>query len=206
MASASSGGSTRERLIDTAAQLFYAHGILATGVDTVVARAGVSKPTLYRHFGSKPALVAAVLEDRHGRRRRAVIDFVETRAPGRPERLLAVFDWLGRWHAEEGWRGCAFLNAAAEIVELDDPAREVIARHKRWMRDYFAELAAEAGLVDADALAYELMLLVDGANARVLAEGDLGAAGRARRVAELLIAHAAPPADVMLPDAEAGSG
>lgn len=68
------------------------------------------------------------------------------------------------------------------------------ARHKHWMRDYLAQLAGEAGLLDADALAYELMLLIDGANARVLAEGDLSAATHARRVAQLLIAHAHPTA------------
>ncbi len=206
MPSAPPGVSTRDRLIDAAAELFYAGGVTATGVDAVVARSGVSKPTLYRHFGSKPALVAAVLEDRHLRRRRAVIEYVEGHASAPRERLLAVFDWLGGWHADEGRRGCAFLNAAAEIAVPDDPAREVIARHKRWMRDYLAELAVEAGLVDPDALAYELLLLVDGANARVLAEGDLGAAAHARRVAELLIAHAEPPApdDVSRAEPEAG--
>lgn len=159
-----------------------------------MARSGVSKPTLYRHFGSKPALVAAVLEDRHLRRRRAVVDYVESSAGEPRERLLAIFDWLGAWHRDEGWRGCAFLNAAAEIVGRDDPAREVIARHKHWMRDYLAQLARQAGLADADELAYELMLLIDGANARVLAEGDLSAATHARPVAQLLVAHAGPTA------------
>ncbi len=186
----SSPPSTRDRLIDTAARLFYAEGITATGVDRVVAHSGVSKPTLYRHFGSKSALVAAVLEDLHRRRREAVIAYVDAHASKPRERLLAVFDWLGAWHASEGRRGCAFLNAAAELAGPDDPAREVIARHKRWMRDYLAELAAQAELLDPDALAYDLLLLIDGANARVLAEGDLHAGARARRVAELVVTHA----------------
>lgn len=194
MPAASTTSATRDRLLDTAAELFYADGITATGVDAVVARSGVSKPTLYRHFGSKAALVAAVLEDRHLRRRRAVVEYAESSAGEPRERLLAIFGWLGAWHRQEGWRGCAFLNAAAEIVGPDDPARDVIARHKHWMHDYLAQLAGEAGLVDADALAYELMLLIDGANARVLAEGDLSAAARARRVAQLLVADADPTA------------
>lgn len=206
MASVPPGISTRDRLIETAAELFYGGGITATGVDAVVARSGVSKPTLYRHFGSKPGLVAAVLEDRHLRRRRAVTAYVEEHASAPRERLLAVFGWLGCWHAGEGRRGCAFLNAAAEMVLPDDPAREVIARHKRWMRDYLAQLAGEAGLIDAEALAYELMLLIDGANARVLAEDDVGAAARARRVAQVLVAHAEPstPEDVRRAEPEAG--
>jgi len=108
------------------------------------------------------------------------------------ERLLAVFDWLGHWHACEGSRGCAFLNAAAELAGADQPARTVIAAHKRWTREYLAELAKQAKLRDVDSLAYELLLLIDGANARVLVEGDLHAASRARRVAELLVEHAQP--------------
>lgn len=176
--------------METAAGLFYHDGITATGVDRVVARSGVSKPTLYRHFGSKQGLVAAVLEDLHCRRRQTVVEYVEGVSSEPREQMLAVFDWLGSWHASEGPRGCAFLNAAAELVGADDPAREVVARHKRWMRDYLAGLAAQAHVSDPDLLAYELLLLVDGANARVVVEGDLQAAARARRVAELLVEHA----------------
>lgn len=186
--------STRDRLLETAANLFYAEGITATGVDTIVGQAGVSKPTLYRHFGSKPAMVAAVLEDLHLRRRQAVIEYVDAHACEPRERLLAVFDWLGDWHASEGSRGCAFLNAAAELSGADHPARAVIAAHKRWTRDYLTSLATDAQLHEPETLAYELLLLIDGANARVLAEGDLQAASRARRVAELLIEHAQRPA------------
>jgi len=190
----SSALSTRDRLIETAADLFYAEGITATGVDTIVARAGVSKPTLYRHFGSKPAMVAAVLDDLHRRRRQAVIDYVQAHASEPRERLLAVFDWLEDWHSSAGIRGCAFLNAAAELSGADHPARAVIAAHKRWTRGYLSTLATDAQLYEPETLAYELLLLIDGANARVLAEGDLQAASRARRVAKLLIEHAQRPA------------
>lgn len=185
--------STRDRLIDTAARLFYAEGITATGVDTVVAQSGVSKPTLYRHFGSKAAMVAAVLEDLHLRRRQAVTEYVDAHACEPRERLLAVFDWLGDWHASEGSRGCAFLNAAAELAAADQPARAVIAGHKRWTRDYLSSLATDAQLHEPETLAYELLLLIDGANARVLVEGDLHAASHARRVAELLVERAEAP-------------
>ncbi len=183
-----SPGATRARLLDTATELFYTEGIAATGVDKVVARAGVSKPTLYAHFRSKEALVAAVLERRHGERVATLDAWVRAHADSPRERLLAVFDWLASWHASVGGeRGCAFVNAAAEVAGTGHPAREVARRHKRWMRDYLAGLASEAGLPDPKRLGCDLMLLVDGANARVTVDGDLAAAADARRLAAVIL-------------------
>jgi AcrR family transcriptional regulator len=181
---------TRNRLIETASRMFYEEGITATGVDAITDRAGVSKPTLYRHFGSKQALVTATLEQRHAERKTALL--AQRRAhPDNPlGQLMAVFDWLARWHAADGHRGCAFLNAAAEVIDAQAPSRQVIADHKRWIRDYLSELAREAGLRDPDGLGYDLLFLLDGANARVLAENDDQAAHRAAELAELLIARA----------------
>lgn len=178
---------SRDRLVDTAVELFYSRGITATGVDTIAARAGVSKPTLYAQFRSKDDLVTAVLERRHEHRVASLDTWVRERADSPRERLLAVFDWLAEWHATQGSRGCAFLNAAAEIVDPTHPAREVVRRQKHWMRDYLASLAEQAGMPNAERVGADLMLLVDGANARMLVDGDLGAANDARRVAGLLV-------------------
>lgn len=116
-----------DQLLDTAAELFYAHGITATGVDTLVRAAGTTKPTLYAHFGSKAELVAAVLDRRHAERRHeleAWLAGVDVR-----DRPLGVFDWLGHFHADRGERGCAFLNAAAELPE-ESPARAAVRAEK----------------------------------------------------------------------------
>lgn len=178
---------THARLLDTATELFYTEGIAATGVDKVVARSGVSKPTLYAHFRSKDELVAAVLERRHAERVATLDAWVRTHADSPRERLLAVFDWLANWHASEGERGCAFVNTIAEVASPGHPAQEVARRHKRWMREYLAGLASEAGFSDPQRLGSDLMLLVDGANARVLVESDLAAATDARRMAAMLV-------------------
>ena len=182
-----SAASSHDRLVDAAAELFYFRGITATGVDKIADRSGVSKPTLYAHFRSKDGLVTAVLTRRHEQRTASLDTWVRRRAGSPRDRLLAVFDWLAEWHATEGTRGCAFLNAAAEIVDPEHPAREVVRRQKHWMRDYLAGLAAEAGMPDPERLGADLMLLVDGANARMLVDGDLGAANDAGRVAALLV-------------------
>ena len=121
-------------------------------------------------------------------------------------RLLAVFDWLAELYPRDAARGCAFLNAAVETPDADQPAREVIRRQKRWMADYLAELAADAGAADPAELGSQLLLLIDGASSRVLVEAGPDSAaervirivGQARRAAEVLIAsaraRAAPPA------------
>lgn len=184
----SSSDATHTRLLDVASDLFYVKGITATGLDKVVAQAGVSKPTLYAHFRSKDELVVAVLERRHGERVAALDAWVRSHAINPHDRVLAVFDWLGVWFAsEEGARGCAFVNAAAEIGASSHPAREVAHRHKLWMREYLAGLAGEAGFNDPEQLGSDLMLLVDGANARMTVDGDPKAAVDARRVAALLL-------------------
>jgi len=182
----------RDRLLGAAASLFYGAGITATGVDRIAAEAGVSKPTLYAHFPSKAVLVSAVLVERHDRQRASLQAHLAESDQSPIDRLLGVFDWLGAWHASEATRGCAFLNAAAELTDQTDPARRVIAQHKRWLRDQLALLSSEAGLVNPEEVGEELLLLVEGANTRMLVEGDLGAAPRARRAADAVIEAAQP--------------
>ncbi|MHB8264010.1 MAG: TetR/AcrR family transcriptional regulator [Acidimicrobiales bacterium] len=180
-------GTARTRLLDAATDLFYSEGITATGIDRIVAQSGVSKPTLYAHFHSKDELLAAVLEQRHSERVAALEKWMRDHSGSPRERLLAVFDWLASWHAGDGRRGCAFVNAAAEVTGAAHPARDVAQRHKRWMREYLADLATQAGLFDPERMGSDLMLLVDGANARMLVDGDRTAAADAKRLATVLI-------------------
>lgn len=182
-----SSRTTEARLLDAASELFFEEGFGPTAVDRIVERSGVSKPTLYAHFTSKDALLAAALERRHAQRVNTLDAWVRAASADPTEQLLSVFDWLAEWHGTGEPRGCAFVNAAAELADPAHPAREVARRQKRWMRDYLADLATAAGLSRPARLGADLMLLVDGANARVLVEGDLAAARDARRVAAVLI-------------------
>ncbi|WP_020667571.1 TetR/AcrR family transcriptional regulator [Amycolatopsis nigrescens] len=180
----------KQRLIDTATELFYNQGITATGVDRVVAESGVSKPTLYAHFRSKADLVAAVLQHRHERRLDQLDRFVRERTSDPAQQVLTVFEWLARWHRGPGKRGCAFVNAAVEVVEPDAPAYAVIRAQKDWMRKYLVGLCTDAGARQPDELGAQLMLLVEGANAQVLTVQDRKAADRAKRLAVLAMAEA----------------
>jgi AcrR family transcriptional regulator len=175
------------RLLEVAAGVFYAEGIRATGVDALTERAGVSKPTLYAQFGSKENLVAAVLDRRRAQRQHDLAAFLtRTRGTG-TGRLLAVFDWLAAGHTREGFRGCPFTNAAAELPDHGHPARQVISAYKDGLRSTLAALAREAGLARPDELADTLLMLIDGASARVLFAGDRDAIHRAKAAAVRLV-------------------
>ncbi|WP_432588820.1 helix-turn-helix domain-containing protein [Streptomyces sp. HD1123-B1] len=149
------------RVLDSAAELFYGHGINAVGVDLIAKHAGVTKKTLYERFGSKEALISAYLRERDERWRSWLTAQVDAAPP--QDRILATFDALAAWMRRENPRGCGFVNAAAELPDADHPARAVIADQKHWLRGYLRELCEEAGASEADDLADELLLLHEGA-------------------------------------------
>jgi AcrR family transcriptional regulator len=152
-----------ERLLSAASDLFYREGIHAVGVDTIAAAAGVTKKTLYDQFGSKEALAVAYLRRRDARWR----DYLERELAAVPagsvDRVLAVFEISGRWTLENSAKGCSAVNARAETSDPAHPVAAEATRQKRWQRDLFVRLCAEAGVTDPDRMADTLMLLYEGA-------------------------------------------
>jgi AcrR family transcriptional regulator len=177
--------SARERLLAAADELFYAEGIHTVGIDRIIEKAGVAKASLYSAFGSKDELVKAYLEGRHEGRRARILAGIERFATAR-EKLLGVFEVLGRQAAAPGFRGCAFYNASAEspgggVVE------EVSLANREWNRRLFAELAGEAGAADPDTVAEQFLLLYDGASVGGRMDHSAAAAGHARAVAKMIL-------------------
>ncbi|GAB3645828.1 TetR/AcrR family transcriptional regulator [Glycomyces tarimensis] len=166
------------RILDAASELFYHRGITSVGVDLIAAEAGVTKKTIYDRFGSKDKLVIAYLKARDVRWR-AVVEQHIAAAPGSREAVVAVFDSLGEWRATEGGRGCAMINARAELTEPDHPSRELAGDQKRWLQVRFAELLTAAGMGEVEELAVELLLLHEGA----VVVSDVGELERAVAVA-----------------------
>jgi AcrR family transcriptional regulator len=153
----------RERILATASKLFYRQGVHAVGVDLVVAESGIAKTSLYRHFGSKDALVAAFLaqEDADFWRQ---WDSVAVRHEGDPEGELAAYlDWMEVRLRRPGYRGCPQLNVAAEIPDAKHPARRVAEAHKEKMRQRFSELAKRLKLRHPKKVGAQLALVFDGA-------------------------------------------
>ncbi len=152
----------RERLLTAAGELFYESGIAATGVDAVLARAGVSPATMYAHFAGKDALVAAYLERRHEAWRRTW-DEVLAEHDDPVDRLLSLFDAVSRYRSREGnRRGCAFLAAATELPP-GHPGHRWLEADTRLLLDRLQALAAAAGAEDPGEAAATLLLLYDGA-------------------------------------------
>jgi len=182
----------REQLLDTALRLFQCQGFHAVGIDRILAEAGVAKMTLYKHYGSKQALIVAALERKNAQffaRLRAALDEVEG---GPRDRLLAVFDVFGAWFAEPDFHGCIFVKAAGEYPDFSDPIHAAAADYKRQLLAELVELARAAEAPSPRLLAQRLLLLLEGAAALAQVLGGAEAARQARDTAALLLRQMLP--------------
>jgi AcrR family transcriptional regulator len=179
-------GRTRGKLVRAAAELFYRDGT-SVGVEELARRAGVSKLSLYRHFGSKEGLLEAVLQERST----SVVAWLREAAdvPDDPvERVLAVFDALRGWYAEQGFRGCGIVNAAAENPAPAGPVRRLAREHLARHRELLTALAAQTGTADPLLAGRQLLILLEGATVVAALTDDPDAATDARRLAQALLA------------------
>ncbi|MBL0886966.1 TetR/AcrR family transcriptional regulator [Myceligenerans indicum] len=150
----------RERLLRTASDLFYAEGVRGVGVERVVDEASVTRATFYRHFAGKEALVVAYIE--------ATDAALRTRAgalsPEHPQAWLAtVTDLLGETLCEPAFRGCAFINAAAEYPDPSSPVRRAVRAHRDWLLGAVTEALRAAGHPDPVEAGRRWMAMRDGA-------------------------------------------
>lgn len=186
---------TREKLLDRATDLFYTYGIHAVGLDRILKDVGVTKTTFYNHFESKDELTCEVLRRRHAWESDKFIKAVDEASEGDPRsRLLAVFDVLHEWFTDPDFRGCQFINAAAEFPSPRDPVHQEAARHKIETRRMLRETAEAAGADDPEDLSSKIMVLLEGAVTLRQVTGDDQAAATARQVAEKLLDEALPDA------------
>ncbi|WP_144764096.1 TetR/AcrR family transcriptional regulator [Curtobacterium sp. 9128] len=180
-------GGAKVRILETATRLFYEEGIHSVGVDRLISEASVTKATFYKHYGSKDNLILAYIRGQHDRVR------------ARFEQLVA--DALDAQHAVRAWvaavstevneaefRGCAFLNAAAEYHYPRDPVREVVSSHRDWYTEQLADLLQASGHPLPGDGADELMLARDGAMSGAYAGDAIAATAALGRVAERVLA------------------
>jgi AcrR family transcriptional regulator len=186
----------RERILEAASRLFLRDGFRAVGVDTIVAEAGVAKMTLYAHFPSKDDLIAAYLERANERfwqwLEGAIADVDDPK-----DSLMAMFDAVGRLANDPRCLGCTFQGTAAEFPDPHHPGHRVALAHKQAVLARLGTLAQEADLRDPEALADQLLLLMDGAwvAARMFGPGN-PSAQVAAAATTLIDAHRPPSAPV----------
>ena len=183
-----------DKIRDTARELFYREGIRAVGVDEIVSKAGVTKPSLYRSFGSKDELTVAVLHESEAGFWARWDEAMAAHAGDPRAQLLAFFAGLAERSTKEDYRGCALTNAAVEYPERDHPARQVAEAHKRDLRARLRAKAVELGAADPDRLGDSLTLLVEGAYASSQLFGEGGPSGSVGNAAAALIDVALRPA------------
>jgi AcrR family transcriptional regulator len=182
-----------ERAVATADRLFYERGIHAVGVDQVAAEADISKASLYTHFRTKDDLVVGYLRGRSGAWQAYIATELPNRGATPRARILAVFEMLGEWFDEPGYRGCPFINAEAEYGE-GHPTHAVTLEHRDWVRGLFENLLEEAAVTDVTGTALQLCLLYDGAMVSAQADPTRPWAAAARAAADRLV-PAGPPGE-----------
>ena len=185
----------RDHIIEVAIELFCSKGFHATGVDTIMRAAQVSKKTLYNHFRSKDELILAALQLRDERFRNWLMAEMERAATDPKGRLIAMFDALETWFQGEafkglGFSGCAFINASAEFPPQDEPAHRLSAEHKRRVVEYLTKLCSQAELAEPETVAEQLALLKEGAIVTAHVRNMPKAAQVAKQMARIIIANA----------------
>ncbi len=155
--------SVRERVIDAATQLFYAQGIRAVSAEKIIALVGITKVTFYRHFPSKDDLIVAYLQRRAAWERDSILAVRQMVGDDVPSAFRIIAEAIGAESCSPGFRGCPFINAAAEYSDPQHPVRQVVDEHRRWFKRAIEELLIEIDVANASEIADELVMLRDGA-------------------------------------------
>ncbi len=177
----------RQRILDSAYELFSHRGVRAVGIDEVIKTASVAKATLYRHFSSKDDLVLAFLQQREQLWTKGWVEAEARRRGATPEeQLIAIFDLFHEWFQKEDFEGCSFINILLEMNDRGTAIGKASADHLNNIRSIVRSLAEEAGLREPEQFAHSWHILMKGSIVAA-GEGDRDAAGRAQAMGRLLI-------------------
>ena len=179
----------RTRALGAATRLYYARGIHSVGMDALAADSGIAVKRLYQLFASKEAIIEQVLDGLHTQWTADVRAAVDA-APSPREKLLAVYDYLDRWFAQDDFRGCVFINSFGELGATMPRIATLVREHKRDFQNYICDLAVDAGAPAA--LGQQLALLAEGAQTTAAISGENSSATVARSAAETLVEAALP--------------
>jgi AcrR family transcriptional regulator len=178
----------RDRILDAANRLFYGEGIRAVSVDAIAEKAGVTKKTLYYHFKSKDEIVAAYLASRDQPNLKLYEKWFDEAEGDLADKVAAIFVQLAQSARRPKWKGCGFLRTAAELANLPGhPAMQIGAAHKKKFEAWLAAQFLARGIARSEALARQIVLLMEGAFSTMLVHRDPGYAEAAGEAARSLV-------------------
>ena len=175
-----------EHILKTASELFYQHGIQATGIDAIVKASGVAKMSLYKYYPSKNDLILAYLQHSAESFNAMIINGLND-VDNDKQKLLKVFDLFAAFLRSPDFRGCPFINASAEFSQQAGPIQQAATAFYENFADFLEGLAANAGLSNSKKLASQLSILIAGAVVREQMQANSGAMQQALEAAEILI-------------------
>jgi len=176
------------RILETANELFYEDGIRNVGVDRIIAASAVTKATFYKHYRAKDNLIVEYITSRH-ERVRANLEAIIAESPDAKAALRGFVAAVLAEIASPGFRGCPFINAAAEFPDSEHPVRQVVTAHREWYVDTLAELLKQMGHPVPGDGADELLLARDGALAGGYAGDSVAASAALSRIANRVISQ-----------------
>lgn len=183
------GSGAKRRILDTANRLFYEEGIRSVGVDRLISESTVTKATFYKHYGAKDKLIVEYLKGRHD----LVEDsFDNLQAESATEVIRALVDGIITEIHRPGFRGCPFINAAAEFADPRHSVRRLVEEHRDWYTEKITELLRSAGHPMAGDAADELLLARDGAMSGGYAGDPVSASAALKRAVDRILREARP--------------
>lgn len=177
----------RQKILATATSLFESRGIQASGVDTIIAEAGIAKATLYKHYPSKNLLVTAYLRDKSDRFYEWLNSRLSSKKENSLEILITLCELVEQWIMTPEFHGLPFHIASVEFPDPDHPINQYSAVLAVELQGYLSKIAATAGAKDPEALGQQLTILFEGAALVERLSPGLGAAKRAKNAAVTLI-------------------
>lgn len=177
----------KEKILNTATDLFQTRGINSTGVDTIVAVAGTTKMTLYKHFHTKEGLILEVLSKSQQDFQNWLDDKLNSNSKAPTDKIEKLFDFIEEWVTSPSFLGMGFIKASAEFPNEENPIHQLSSKQSREFKQYISKLASEAKVKDADGLALQLSLLFEGAVQAEQMKRGSGAIKYAKKAAKILI-------------------
>lgn len=180
--------STKTRILDKAAQVFYEHGYKATGVDTIAKAVGITKATLYHHFSNKEELIEESLKYLSEFHRNNYIKAWNKKGLNPKSRLTVLFDEMHEFFKRPDCYGCPFINAAGEYTDRSSAVRKICEAHYTFLITHLEQFARDAGLSNPRIVAEQIVGVIAGTYSAWFAAGVMDAAKQGKKSAELVIA------------------